>query len=226
MLFLVVSSFLDTIVFTLGFVCILALLFIFFYLFVRPALREKALRDFPPNIGFQHVIVIPIHETLERVTIGKLHATINLRIKGFHEKHLALKIRKEVSMEEYDIILEPSGKNFVKMPHMREFERLKSRESFTSGELIGHPAIFRLVASMVGEKPSHYVDFEFSNGYFLDHEGQERMKFILRLIEINPEIDTNSQNKLGIYSFSIFSKKDNKDLGINDDFEVEDDIFL
>jgi hypothetical protein len=191
----------------LGLMGVLVLLGVFYRLILYPVLQVMAdTASPPPAPGEKKELVLKNGRHL-RYRIGLLDSDWKLRMKGIVEDHLVLDFKKDRNLEEYEIDLIPGGQILYRAPHERHLQLMKGKERIESRELIGHPALFRLVAAMQGERPVHYVEFELLTRYFIDNAGDERMKFIIELKRIHPGIDLKSRSKRGIYQFGRSSEE-------------------
>ncbi len=197
---LVVSVFLDYLMFLIGSLCAGAFAFLSFRLFIKPALKIRAAHEAPPQEGYQNTIILKNHESNRRLRIGQLDADINLRLQGIKEDHLIIKFRRYGNLEEYDINIQPSGAVFFRAPHTRRFEMLKKEIQIPSSELVGHPGSLQVAAQVIDGRPFHYVEFELSSEYFYDKDKEEKIKFMLTVVKVSPPYDIDS-NKKGIYMF-------------------------
>ncbi|MCS7206186.1 MAG: hypothetical protein NZ853_10860 [Leptospiraceae bacterium] len=176
-----------------------------FYVFIYSPSRKLYLdlQSPPPLVGDVKEIVIDNNTRRKSVFIGLLQSDISLRLKGIEEPHLEIHFQKEKGLEEYLLTFKPHAKNkvFWKAPHTTNYSFLNEAVTVESREFIGHPAYIRIIAFIQNNRPIHYVEFELSVKYFYDSFGDEKMKFIFKVIKIYPGIDLKSRDKKGIYSF-------------------------
>ncbi|MCB1173528.1 MAG: hypothetical protein KDK39_08190 [Leptospiraceae bacterium] len=199
---LIVPQLLDWIMLGAGFVSFIALVYLLYIIIVAPALTLKAERDAPPpRPGYIYELLIEDQERHQHITIGQLDATIKTRLNGIREEQLRLEFHKDRGLEEYEIMVIPGANLFYRRPHTKKLEIQKERDEFAGRELIGNPALFRLAASVQGNRPTQYVEFELRTDYIINQIGEEKMKFFLELTRIYPGIDENSRNKKGVFNF-------------------------
>lgn len=184
-----------------GLIGTLLILFSAYRWIFAPAMKIMASATAPPPAPGSLQEIILRNTRHLRYRIGLVDSEIKLRLKGIVEDHVVLDFKKDRRLEEYEILVIPSGTTFLRHPHSKSLDRMRGRETIESRELIGHPAMIRLVAAMQGERPIHYVEFELSTKYFIDPGGEERMKFLLELKRIHPGIDLKSLTKKGVYNF-------------------------
>lgn len=192
---------LDITLVVLGAIGVLVLLGFFYRFILYPAFKVMAdTSSPPPALGESKELILKNGRHL-RYRLGLVDSDWKLRMKGIVEDHLVFDFRKDRSLEEYEIELNPSGPVLYRPPHEQHLQRMKGKDRIESRELIGHPALFRLVAAIQGERPVHYIEFELSTRFFIDNAGDERMKFIVELKRIHPGIDLKSRSKRGVYNF-------------------------
>lgn len=192
---------LDLVMAGAGLAGVLVLLYSVFRWILGPAMKVMASATAPPPApGSIHEVILR-NGRHQRFRIGLVDAEVKMRLKGIVEDHVVLDFKRDRRLEEYEILVIPSGTTFLRHPHSKSLERMRGTETIESRELIGHPAMLRLVAAMQGERPIHYVEFELSTKYFIDAGGEERMKFLLELKRIHPGIDLKSLTKKGVYNF-------------------------
>lgn len=209
MFLLIVPTGLNILMLVLGLLSASALVFIVYRMFVRPALMIKADQDSPPpEEGWTYEVLIDDPDRFRQVSVGLLDSDIKLRLQGIREDQLILKFQKERDMEEYEITVQPGANLFYRPPHGKKIEPLKSGESFESRELIGHPALFRVAASVKNNRPLQYVEFELSTKYVINKIGEEKMMFFFKMSRVFPGVDVNSRSKKGLYMFSRFQVAD------------------
>lgn len=192
---------LDITLVVLGVAGVMVLLGFFYHFILYPALKVMADTSSPPPAPGERKELILKNGRHLRYRLGLVDSDWKLRMKGIVEDHLVFDFRKDRTLEEYEIEIIPGGPVLYRPPHEQRLQRMKGRDRMESRELIGHPALFRLVAAMQGERPVHYIEFELSTRFFIDNAGDERMKFIVELKRIHPGIDLKSRNKRGVYSF-------------------------
>lgn len=198
---LIIPSFLETLFTIVGLLALLGLLGLLYYLFLRPVLRARSEIDSPPpEEGYQFEIILDQVRT-RTVSLGQLDSDIKTRLQGIKEDHLVLRFEKERDTEDYAITLSPGGACFWRPPHAKKTELLKSTETFDSRELIGHPVPLRIAASVKDNRALQYVEFELSTSFFINRFGEEKMRFMLTLSKLYPNVDVRSRGKKGIYMF-------------------------
>lgn len=198
---LVMPLALDLFLLVLGISGIAILLGVFYRFILLPALQVMAdTTSPPPSAGETKELLLRNGRHL-RYSLGLVDSDWKLRLKGIVEEHLVFDFKKDRTLEEYEIMLIAGGPVLYRAPHERKMRRISGKERLESRDLIGHPALFRLIAAMQGERPVHYVEFELSTRFIIDNAGDERMKFIVELKRIHPGIDLKSRNKRGIYLF-------------------------
>lgn len=199
---LIIPSSLNYIFLFIGLGSFAALSLILHKLIVGPARKASADRQAPPpEEGTVKEIIVDDLVRNRKISIGLQDSDITTRMNGIKEDHLSIRIHKERDMEEYDITLVPGGPVFYRPPHAKKFDPLKVPESFASRELIGHPALLRVVAGIKDNRLLQYLEFELSTKYFVNSAGEEKMKFLITLSRIYPGVDLNSRNKKGIFLF-------------------------
>lgn len=192
---------LDVVMAGAGLIGVLVLLYSAFRWILGPAMKVMASATAPPPAPGSTQEIILRNGRHQRFRIGLVDAEVKMRLKGIVEDHVVLDFKRDRRLEEYEILVIPSGTTFLRHPHSKSLDRMRGTETIESRELIGHPAMLRLVAAMQGERPIHYVEFELSTKYFIDAGGEERMKFLLELKRIHPGIDLKSLTKKGVYNF-------------------------
>ena len=215
---LVFSAFLDYLFILIAILSGSSFAFLFYKLFILPSVLLRRLDTLPLQIGYEKSIVFQGRESVLKLSVGQLLGDFNLRLKGIREDHLVLKFRREIDIEEYEISCTAGGYVFFRQPHAEYFVRMLSSETFLSSEFIGHTACFRIVAKQLKSQPICYVDLELLAEYFVNEMQAEQMRFILRIVNIIPEIDETKSDKNGIYSF-----KENKDREKNDKEDEDSD---
>lgn len=209
---LIVPEFLDWLILILGLISFIIFILIVYRMFVRPALMVKAEQDAPPPVeGYKFELLIEDIERVQLITIGQLDGKINTRLNGIKEDHLQLKIVKDRGLEEYEFTVQSGGPLQYRRPHARKLDLLKGSETFASRELIGHPALFRVVASMKDNRALQYVEFELSVSYVINNIGEEKMRFTLELTRIYPSLDEDSRDKKGLFSFGRLKRESEED---------------
>lgn len=207
-LWLIVPEILDWIFIVLGILSTLIFILIVYRVFVRPALLVKAEQDAPPpEEGFKYEILIDDLERTQIITIGQQDGLINTRLNGIKEDHLILKFVKDRGLEEYEITIQPGGPLQYRRPHARKLDLIKTSDVFASRELIGHPALFRVVANLKDHRALQYVEFELSVAYVINNLGEEKMLFTLELTRIYPSLDVDSRDKKGLFSFGRLKRE-------------------
>ncbi len=205
MFLLIVTQTLHVVMIIVGIVAAAVFAFLFYRLFIHPALQLKADQESPPpEAGYTLDIILEDPTRFRTIAVGCLDGDIKLRLNGIKEDQLVLKFKKERDLEEYEITVVPGANIFYRAPHAQKIEPLKSSEIFESRELIGHPALFRVAAHVKNNRPLQYVEFELSTQYFINNIGEEKMKFPLTMKRIFPGVDVNSRNKKGLYVFGRF----------------------
>ncbi|MCR9144271.1 MAG: hypothetical protein NXI24_18640 [bacterium] len=205
MFLLIVPGALNLVMLLLGVTSFVLFVWMSYRLFIRPALMIKADRDSPPpEEGWAYEILMDDSQRFRSLSVGLLDSDIKLRLQGIREDQLVLKFQKERELEEYEITVQPGANLFYRPPHGKKIEPLKSSEQFESRELIGHPALFRVAASVKNNRPLQYVEFELSTKYVINNLGEEKMKFLLTMSRVFPGVDVNSRSKKGLYMFSRF----------------------
>ncbi len=206
---LVFSAFLDYLAILLAILSTIGFVYFFYYLLILPGLKIRAIKEAPPQEGTQRVILLQDHNNVFSLVFGQLYGNFNFRLQGIRERHLVITLTKDPGVELYDISFDPNGIVFLQVPHTRFLERIRSTEVFSSAELIGHPAIFRIVDQLVEDKALHYIEFQLSADYIVSQGEGEKLRFLVRIEKIMPSIDLESRNKNGIYTFgqSKFMKK-------------------
>ncbi len=189
----------------IGVGALIGISWIFYMLFVGPARKLKAEQDAPPpQEGYTYEILISDENRQRTVRVGLLDADIKLRLNGIRDDHLQIRFVKERGLQEYQIDLIPGPNVYYRPPHARKIEAMKAAESIESRELIGHPASFRLAASVKNNRALQYVEFELSTRFIINNLGEEVMRFTLALTRIFPGVDIQSRNNRGLYMFSRF----------------------
>ncbi len=205
MFLLIVPTGLNILMLVLGLLSASAFVLIVYRMFIRPALMIKADQDSPPpEEGWTYEVLIDDPDRFRQVSVGLLDSDIKLRLQGIREDQLILKFQKERDMEEYEITVQPGTNLFYRPPHGKKIEPLKGTENFESRELIGHPALFRVAASVKNNRPLQYVEFELSTKYVINKIGEEKMMFFFKMSRVFPGVDVNSRSKKGLYMFSRF----------------------
>ncbi len=187
----------------LGVVAFIVFLILLYFSIVQPVravlLQQQAQ---PPDVGFTYEIVMGVDARTRNVSIGLLDSDIKTQLHGISENHVILRLRKEPDMEEYTVYVVPRHHLYYRGPHATKLELLRETTEFESHELIGHPALLRVVGAMQHNRPLQYLDFELSCDYFFNVSGQERMRFLLKLTKIHPGVDRIKPIKRGIYRFA------------------------
>lgn len=205
MMLIVVPAALNLAMLLLGAAAAAAFIAICYHLFVSPALKLKAEQDSPPpREGFVYEVRLDDQRRNRRVSVGLVDSDIKLRLSGIKEDQLVFKFVKERELEEYEITVSPGAQIFWRPPHARKIEPMKDDETFPSRELIGHPALFRVAASVKNNRPLQYAEFELSTSFFINSIGEEQMRFAISLLRVFPGVDSKSRNKKGLFSFSRF----------------------
>lgn len=208
---IVIPFFLDLFLWIVAIACALFLLYSIFRFIIGPVLHTVQDRNAPPpREGFVYEIIIDQKERRKSVSVGQLDGSIATRLIGIREDHLKLSFEKERDLEEYQITVEPGAPVFFRAPHARHLEYMKTKEHFESRELIGHPAAFRLAATVRDGRPIQYVEFELSTRFVMNRMGEEKMKFMLELKRVFPGLDQKSRNKKGVFSFSRLKVEEEK----------------
>ncbi len=198
---LIVPWSLNAFFFAVGFLSLAGLLFIVYRLIVGPILQAQADLLSPPlTEGSVHSIVLEI-DRFKSVSVGQLDSDIKTRMNGIKEDHLVLHFRRDLDLETYTITISPGGPVLFQRPHLKKYETMSGSEKIESSELIGHPALFRLVASMRSGRPVHFLEFELSTKYFINTVGLEKMRFMLTFVKFHPSLDRDSRNKRGVFNF-------------------------
>jgi len=198
---LITPTYLDVLLLILGIVGGVLLLWFFYRFILLPVMQVMAdTSSPPPSVGEKRELILK-NGRLLKYRIGLADADWKLRMKGISDDHLIIDFKKDRNLEEYEISLSAGAAMFYRAPHEKHLQLLKSKISLESRELIGHPALLRLVAAMQNDRPVHYIEFELSTRYFIDNSGDERMKFIISLERIVPGIDKKARSKRGVYNF-------------------------
>lgn len=199
---LVIPGYVHVAFITAGVICALVLIFSFYKKIMVPVIQTMLDRDSPPpKEGTIIELIVEPPARSKKFHIGQVDADLPTRMVGIHEDHMKIEILKERGLEEYEITLDPGGPVLYRPPHAKNLEFMKSKETFESRELIGHPAGFRLAATVKDNRALQYVEFELSTKYFIDRVGEERMKFLLELKRIYPAVDEKKRTRSGKYPF-------------------------
>ncbi|MBW7857242.1 MAG: hypothetical protein H3C43_02830 [Leptonema sp. (in: Bacteria)] len=154
---LVTPTYLDVTLTVIGLFSFFVLFYFFYRYILQPALKVLAdTNSPPPQQGEKRELTFKDTRQI-RFRIGLFDSDWKLRMKGIVEDHLILNFKKDRSLEEYEIDLIPGGAVFYRPPHEQQLVRMKNRERIESRELIGHPAILRLVAALQGERQVVFI---------------------------------------------------------------------
>ncbi len=203
MFLLIIPATLNYFFAIVGIAAFIGLFILLYKLIFGPVLKAGMERQSPPpeENAVMEILIDDIVRS-RRISIGQLDSDIKIRMNGIKEDHLILKIRKERDIEEYEITVVPGGSVFYRPPHAKKIDAIKGPETIASRELIGYPAIIRIVAGMKDNRLLQYVEYELATRYIINSLGDEKMQFILTLKRIYPGVDQNSRNSKGIYMFS------------------------
>lgn len=208
---LIIPWFLSAFFFVLGILSLTGLVLIVHRLIVAPMLAAQADINSPPmEEGTVEDIVLE-HERIRVLSIGQLDSEIKTRMNGIKEDHLILQIRKDPELEAYTFTATPGGPIYFRRPHSKKYEVMTGVDTFESSELIGHPAVFRLAATVREGRPVHYLEFELSTKYFINNIGEEKMRFMLTFTKFYPSLDRDSRDKRGIFMFGRLQVQDTED---------------
>lgn len=203
MILLVIPFFLKVAMPIFGLTALGGLLLILYHLVLEPVLGIVGNdRTPPPEAGVVFELIVYDQERVRTISVGQLDSDVLTRMEGIREDHLILKFKKDMDQEEYDVTVIPNGAIYYQAPHTKNLELMDGPEEFASNELIGYPAVFRLVAAMTRDfRPTQCIDFELSTKYIIDSSGADKMQFSLELKNIHPGVDVESGNRRGIYRF-------------------------
>ncbi len=87
----------------------------------------------------------------------------------FQENHLVFQIKKSKDSEDYTITVLKNGPSFYKPPRMEHYEKMESKESFESYEIIGHPVEFRISDKIVKDRMVNFIEISLTASFYLQN---------------------------------------------------------
>jgi hypothetical protein len=195
----------DGFIFLLGGVLLLStfgLLGIIYQQFIFPIVsRKDSDRFIPAQTGDHYDLVVDEISRFSQFMIGCKTGHIATRCHAISEDHLIFQFKKSKDSEDYTVTVLKNAPSFYKPPRMDKYEKMESKETFDSYEIIGHPAEFRISDKIIKDRMVNFIEISVTSSFYFNRVGKERMKFTFTIGKIQPGINRKVRFKDDTYGF-------------------------
>lgn len=177
-------------------------LFIVYHQFILPFfILKESDRFIPVQTGDHYDLVVDEMSRFATFSVGSRTGQLATRCNAISENHLVFQIKKSKDSEDYSITILRNGPSFYKPPRMEHYEKMESKESFESYEIIGHPAEFRISDKIVKDRMINFIEISLTASFYFTKLGKERMKFTFKIGKIQPGINRKVRFRGDTYGF-------------------------